>query len=293
MTRIKRFDFDGALKDLFQRQPSLFLMKLTGGVAVKEFLNVELPRVPNRKVDLLLRLVDGTLLHIEFQSRNDRHMAIRMAEYYYWLVRKYDCAVRQIVIYTGDKRLTMKTRFDRDGNFHLFELIDLRDVSAAELLQSSLYVDNVLAFLAGGPESKRKRIRSILSRVGDLPPEEREQALALLGALSGLRNSEIMLEREATKMALFEWKKSRILRKIHEEGLEEGREQGREEGLEQGLKQGFRKMLTHVLHSYGRMPRWAEKRIAEAPYDQLEKWAANFPGANSVEDVIGPRSAKS
>lgn len=41
----KRFDFDGALKELFQKQPSVFLDKLTGGVAVQEFLNVELPRV--------------------------------------------------------------------------------------------------------------------------------------------------------------------------------------------------------------------------------------------------------
>lgn len=75
MRRAKRFDFDGALKELLQKQPSVFLDKLTGGVAVQEFLNVELPRVQQRKVDLLLRLVDGTLLHIESQTRNHRDMA--------------------------------------------------------------------------------------------------------------------------------------------------------------------------------------------------------------------------
>lgn len=95
MRRTKRFDFDGALKELFQKQPSVFL---DGGVAVKEFLNVELPGVQQRKVDLLLRLVVGTLLHIEFQTRNHRDMAARMGEYYYWLVRKFGCHVRQIVI---------------------------------------------------------------------------------------------------------------------------------------------------------------------------------------------------
>ena len=39
----RRFDFDGALKELFERDRPLLLEKLTGGIAVKAFLNVELP----------------------------------------------------------------------------------------------------------------------------------------------------------------------------------------------------------------------------------------------------------
>ena len=41
----RRFDFDGALKELFERDRPLLLEKLTGGIAVKAFLNVELPKV--------------------------------------------------------------------------------------------------------------------------------------------------------------------------------------------------------------------------------------------------------
>jgi hypothetical protein len=44
-------------------------------------LNVELPKVQNRRVDLLGETADGGLIHIEIQSTNDDQMALRMAEY--------------------------------------------------------------------------------------------------------------------------------------------------------------------------------------------------------------------
>ena len=250
---------------------------------MKEFLNVELPRVQQRKVDLLLRLVDGTLLHIEFQTRNHRDMAARMGEYYYWLVRKFGCHVRQIVIYTGNGRLTMPSRFDLRGNVHQFELLDLRDVSAAELLKSSRYVDNVLAFLAGGADSKQQRVWDILLKISGMRPSDRELALGFLGAISGLRDSEIIMDKEIASMGqLVDWKKNKILARLHSEGLEQG--------LEQGQELAYRRMLLQVIrHSFGRVPKWATERIASAKLQQLEKWASNFAGAQSVEDILGAK----
>ena len=84
----------------------------------------------------------------------------------------------------------MPSRFDLRGNVHQFELLDLRDVSAAELLKSSRYVDNVLAFLAGGADSKQQRVRDILLKISGMRPGDRELALGFLGAISGLRDSE-------------------------------------------------------------------------------------------------------
>jgi hypothetical protein len=48
------FNFDGALKEVFQEDRPTLLKHLTRGLAVKEFLNVALPRVQERRVDLVL-----------------------------------------------------------------------------------------------------------------------------------------------------------------------------------------------------------------------------------------------
>ncbi|MDX1980192.1 MAG: hypothetical protein SFV51_07985 [Bryobacteraceae bacterium] len=68
------FDFDGAIKDLFQWDLPSLMSSLAGGVAVRAFLNVELPKVQQRRVDLAVLLADDTILHIEFHGRNDRDL---------------------------------------------------------------------------------------------------------------------------------------------------------------------------------------------------------------------------
>ena len=92
------FDFDGTLKDVFQQDRPTLLNRLTGGVAVKEFLNVELPKVQQRRVDLVLSLEDGKILHIEFQSENDRFMPYRMVEYWSLIKRTFKRPLRQVVL---------------------------------------------------------------------------------------------------------------------------------------------------------------------------------------------------
>lgn len=81
---------------------------------------------------------------------------------------------------------------------------------------------------------------------------------------------------------LVDWKKNKILARLHSEGLEQG--------LEQGQELAYRRMLLQVIrHSFGRVPKWATERIASAKLQQLEKWASNFAGAQSVEDILGAK----
>jgi len=42
--RKRAFDFDGTLKQVFERDRRTLLRRLTGGVAIEGFLNVELPK---------------------------------------------------------------------------------------------------------------------------------------------------------------------------------------------------------------------------------------------------------
>ncbi|MBM3783625.1 MAG: hypothetical protein FJW30_04650 [Acidobacteria bacterium] len=70
-----RLDIDGAVKLLFEMERPYVLRQFSGGIEVEEFLNVELPAIAGRQADLVARLADGGILHLEFQTRNDRRMA--------------------------------------------------------------------------------------------------------------------------------------------------------------------------------------------------------------------------
>ena len=97
-----RCGFDAALGGLFEHPGPALLRKLTGGIAIVEVLNLQLPRVKERRLDLL---ADGSLLHIEFQSTNRGDMALRMAEYYLLRVRRFPGrSVRQEVCTWGRNR---------------------------------------------------------------------------------------------------------------------------------------------------------------------------------------------
>ena len=88
--------YDLVVKDLFQRDHPSLLDQLTGGVPVREILNVELARVEERRADLVLSLADRTILLIEFQSGNDQDMPYRMGIYCLLLGQKYRRRVRPV-----------------------------------------------------------------------------------------------------------------------------------------------------------------------------------------------------
>jgi hypothetical protein len=73
--------YDAILKDLFQRDHPSLLDQLTGGVPVKQFLNVEFPTILERRADLVLLLEDDSITHLEFQSDNDPDMVFREGIY--------------------------------------------------------------------------------------------------------------------------------------------------------------------------------------------------------------------
>ncbi len=69
--------YDTTLKQLF-RTPPLRLLSLITGAQPAEFLTVDYPAVKMRRPDLVFRLPNGEIRHLELQSDNDRadHQAI-------------------------------------------------------------------------------------------------------------------------------------------------------------------------------------------------------------------------
>ena len=82
---------------------------------VVEWLNSDLPRTQSRQVDLLGRMSDKHLLHIELQATNLRSMRFRMAEYALAITRRYGQYPVQLPIYVGNPPLRMTPEYRTEG----------------------------------------------------------------------------------------------------------------------------------------------------------------------------------
>jgi hypothetical protein len=178
-------EYDVALKNILTRPGSSALAQLTGASSLK-WINVEAPKVSNRRVDLLGELPDGNLVHIELQSRNEKDFPLRMAEYLFGIGRQYGRLPRQVALYVGEAPLRMKDRVEGTDVSVRFHLVDIRDLDGERLLASAHVGDNVLAILTRLGEQP-EAVHRILERIAEGQHREREQALAELLILARLR----------------------------------------------------------------------------------------------------------
>jgi len=87
---IKKIKTDLLLKHLF-KNPATKLIEIILGKKVNWQLlqDTDLKIVKTREADLVVKLEDNTILHIEIQSTNDPSMSYRMFEYFYLITDKY------------------------------------------------------------------------------------------------------------------------------------------------------------------------------------------------------------
>src|ERR1700685_3273860 len=93
-------EYDRALKHIITRPGTSILMELTGASSLK-WINVEAPKVSNRRVDLLGELPDWNLGHSELRSRKEKDFPMRMAEYLFGIGPQYGRLPRQVAVYVG------------------------------------------------------------------------------------------------------------------------------------------------------------------------------------------------
>src|ERR1035438_6198700 len=99
-------EYDVALKLLLRGSAKLTMRELTG-TAVETWLDVEMPKVQNTRVDLLGETADKGLVHVELQSGNDATMPLRMAEYCLGVFRLFGRFPRQVLLYVGEAPIRM------------------------------------------------------------------------------------------------------------------------------------------------------------------------------------------
>jgi hypothetical protein len=267
-------EYDVALKLLLQGSATLTLRELTG-TAVARWLNVELPRVQNARLDLLGETVEGGLVHVELQSGNDATMPQRMAEYCLGVYRLFGQFPLQVVLYVGESPLKMENALRGPGVLFEYELIDIRTLDGDLLLESRDVGDNVIAILARLRDHK-EAVRRIVERIAGLAPAERETAFAQLLILAGLRHLSGVVEQETRKMPIdVDIRDHEVLGPM----FKEERQQGRQEGELAVLRRLIEKR-------FGILPAGASEKLAALAVPELEALSERLLEARSLEELL-------
>ena len=168
-------EYDAALKLLLRGSAQLTLRELAGS-AVENWLDVELPKVQNLRLDLLGETVDRSLIHLELQSSNDAAMPLRMAEYCLGIFRSLGRFPRQVLLYVGEAPLRMNSELRGPDVWFRYRAVDIRDLDGDRLLESAEVGDNVIAILARLRDHK-DAVRRIVERIAGSDAAGRETAL--------------------------------------------------------------------------------------------------------------------
>jgi hypothetical protein len=269
-------EVDITLKLLLTESLNAILRRMGSDAVVARWLNVELPVVRNQRVDLLVELSNGEILHIELQSTNDPDMPWRMLEYAVAIYRRLGKFPRQLVLYVGNGRMRMGSSIREAGMDFRYDLLDIRDVDGETLLQSDHIADNLLAILTGTTDYL-STIRRIIGKIARLEHGRREDALRKLLILSGMRGLAKTVEREKNNIPVtFDIMDNEVLGPMIRKGLEQGLEQGRGEG---------RKVITALLEQrFGKLPAWVGERLSRSPLGDTDL-ALRMVNAKSLEEL--------
>jgi len=273
----------------------VLLKRIARGRKLGPPLNVELALVESRIADLFFRTGKRRLLHIEIQTWNAQNMAVRSGVYALLAAEKFDVDyVDQVVLYAGRGKMKMRDRLDIGAVKVRFRLINVDEISAAELLRSENPVDWVIAMLG---RNGTKMLKTILRRILALPMERR--LLAQLMALSGLRGLSERLKMEFKAAGVeIDIESNVLLREIRDAGYEKGLAEGEARGVKRGEKRGERRGRAEgqaqLLHSqleakFGKVPAWADERLAKASLADLQRWGAKILTARSIESALNGR----
>ena len=279
-------EYDVALKRILTRPGSVLLTALTGFDRL-QWLNVETPTVRNLRVDALGKSPDENLVQIELQSRNEKHLPMRMGEYLFGIGRTHGRLPRQIVLYVGDAKLRMKDWIETPDVSYRFHLVDIRDLDGETLMASRNLGDNVIAVLTR-LGSQPDTVRRILERIANRQTPERDEALAELLIVAGLRRMTGAVKREAKRMPILnDIMDNEVFGPLIRQGRAEGRAEGKAEGKAEGRAEGQREILLGLIEKrFGRVPPRLGKRLAALKPEQIKAVGLRLLDAQRIEDLF-------
>jgi predicted transposase/invertase (TIGR01784 family) len=221
--------FDNTCRRLAELFPEDFASWLLGRrITLTELTPTELSIEPIRADSLILLQGDSEIIHIEFQTRPDKNMPTRLADYRIRLHRKFPGkTIHQIVIYlkkTRSKKV-FETTFDIAGIRGEFTVIRIWEVPAEELLS----YPGLLPFAPlGKSKNALSTLRSAVQVMNQLPDRSQQhETLAAAYILSGLQLDQAMISQIIRRDIM---KESVTYQAILTEGKQEGIALGEQRG---------------------------------------------------------------
>ena len=256
-------------------------------------------------------------LLIEFQSRVDRFMALRMMVYvgllYQDLIRNKQLEpsgllppVLPIVLYNGERRwrgpVSLSDLLPKVPGFLAplqpqmrYVLIDEGAVPTEALarLPSNLVAAIFRLEQPLAPEAVQTLVSEIeaATRGDDYITARRVVAIWIRAALLRNRKYPILLP-ELDDLQELSIMLSQRIEQWAEGFIATGRKEGRVEGRVEGRLEGEARVLARQLvRRFGELPAWAEARLNAACEADLERWTDAVLDATSLGEVLGPPPA--
>ncbi len=205
------------------------------GLKIKSYkpLPDKLTKTVEREMDFFYQILteedEKLLLHIEFQTKDDKDMVYRMSEYHGLAYSKHRLPIHHVVIFLGKQKPKMRTSLKDKEIFRGFDLINIHDLNTTELLSSQIPEVVLLALLSNYEEERTESIlRFIVIQLRAVCDSNKELSkyLRQLIILSRLRKLELLTTKIIRTMP--------ITYDIQQDGLYK---QGIEQGIEQGIKE--------------------------------------------------------
>ena len=265
-------------------------------------------------------------LLLEFQSRPDTYMAVRILAYiallYQDIVRGQRLAARgrlppvlPIVLYNGTRPWRAAkdvASLVQEGPRALapylprarYLLVDERQHEArhsANLVSALFRLEH-----SRTPDDMKDALDALLTRLPDEAQPSLRRAFSVwlkdsimprvqggpIGKLKDVREVRSMLS-ETIQRWKMEFRREG-LREGRKEGRKEGRVKGRQEGRQEGLRQGTEQTLLRLLHKrFGELPDWARHRIRDARPEELDDWLERLLDARSIDALIVSETSQS
>jgi predicted transposase/invertase (TIGR01784 family) len=225
------FLYDRTLRELFQEVPRT-LIKLLVGQEIKEVLETSFPKVEERRVDLLTRLEDDTLFHLEIQSINDTLMPSRMLKYASLIYEHYGEFPKQMVLYIGVKKIRIKNEISTKNLWYNYEVKEISEFDCSKLMESESITDNIIAILCNIKDID-KFYNKLMLKLGKIESKKREDYLRKLFYLMRLRPNIAKKLREKERENKMPFILDREIDPLYQEGVEKGLEKGKAEATKE------------------------------------------------------------
>ncbi|MBF0563852.1 MAG: hypothetical protein HQK89_01280 [Nitrospirae bacterium] len=226
--------YDITLKKTIKNIPKRFLKILTG-FDEGEFLDTNFPTVQNRIPDIVIKLPDISIFHLELESNNENNMVWRMHDYYSLIFQRDGLKIRQILLYVGNEPLRMADRIQHETLNYSCVFKDIRDIDCSELLDGNNNPDDAMLAILCKMKDTIATLRAIRERFMLLPEKEQKDYLVGLKNLARLRGLTSLVKTEV------EDKMPVTIDISNDETYLAGKREGKEEGLLEGLLVGEKK----------------------------------------------------